>query len=287
MRRLALTLTALAGCYGEDPPAVNDYALSGVSPLPERVAAGDHIRSIVVGHEVRAGAERRDQQCTVTALLFDATTASSTVAAQSDAESGCKFYATRPESDFTRQRWICAGAIGVTSASVREQLGFCPMPPTTAPVYRFTLGGCGNILGNGNAHLASMDEGIEGDVLTDLDADVTLPANVIIQSPSTLSTVTWPESGDLTVTWTGVGATSAVVRLEPTAPTATSVIVCNPRRNGTQRIPADMIAQAMYRTTDVKVTVTAFRQTIVMAESGTGYTLAGSSSSNLVLQGRR
>lgn len=284
-----LLFTALAVSCGADPAPVvtNDYPLSGTPVYPERVGMSDRVRTIVVSHEVRAGSDRRQQQCTVTALLFDTASASTTVPAQSDPDSNCRFYATRFEDDYTRQRWICAGALGVTSQGVNEQLGFCPADPMRAPSFRFTLRACGSILGNGSAHLASMDEGIPGDVLTDLNSDVTLPGGVIIQSPSTLATVTWPETGDLTILWTGASATSATVRLEPTDPAATSLIVCNARRNGVQRIPADMLAQAMYRTQDVKVTVTAFREQTVMAEGGRTYRLAGASSSNLILQGRR
>lgn len=250
-----LLLAALSlGCGDDPPPAVtNDYALSGVPPLPEHLASGDHVRTLVVGHAVRAGADRRDQQCSVTALLFDA---NERVHGRRGAV-GRRHrlpllrHAPRgrlrpPALDLCgRHRRDLAGRERAARAVPRRPDARAELPVHPARVRL-------HLAGNGSAHLASMDEGIPGDVLTDLNTDVALPGGVVIHSPSELTTVTWPESGDLTVTWTGAGATSAVVRLEPTDPAATSVIVCNPRRNGTQRVPADMIAQAMFRTQDVK-----------------------------------
>lgn len=283
---------ALGGCGGDDMAPMGagaGYALTQRPPIPERVAAGDAVRSIVVFREDRVGTRRDEARCGVATVLFDATTASTVVAAGIDAESDCRFYASAPEVDFQRMRWVCAGGIDVSAGPLMQNVGLCPEAGDTVR-YETTLSSCGTLGSERSARVSSVDEGFPGDVVTDLAAEARLPTAVTITSPSALPVTTWPESGDLDVQWTSADATSALVRIEPEAttdPTSRPTIVCVARTAGRVRVPQALIAQANFRSVEARVRVWSYRDGTVMAEGGRAYRVSGATSSSIVLQGRR
>lgn len=283
---------AALGCGGDDatPSGVGSgYALTQRPPIPERVAAGDEVRSIVVFREDRTGATRDVTRCGLSTVLFDATAASTVVPAALDAESDCRFYASAPEVAFQRMRWVCAGAITVNAGSLMQSVGLCPSPGATVR-YETTLTGCGTLSSDRRAQVGSLDEGVMGDVVTDLAGTALLPTGVTITAPSALPVATWPASGDLDVQWSSADATSALVRIEPegaTDPASTPTIVCVARTAGRVRVPQALIAQANFRTMDARVRVWSYRDGTTMAEGGKTYRVSGAASSSLVLQGRR
>lgn len=280
------------GCGGDDatPSGVGSgYALTQRPPIPERVAAGDAVRSIVVFREDRTGTTRDVTRCGLSTVLFDAPVSSTVVPAALDAETDCRFYGSAPEVDFQRMRWVCAGAITVAAGSLSQTVGLCPSAGATVR-YETTLTGCGTLSSDRSALVGSLDEGVMGDVVTDLAGTALLPTGVTITAPSTLAVATWPASGDLDVQWSSADATSALVRIEPegaTNPASTPTIVCVARTAGRVRVPQSLIAQANFRTMDARVRVWSFRDGTTMAEGGKTYRVSGATSSSVVLQGRR
>jgi hypothetical protein len=296
MRRTRAVLTAvvalaLGGCGGDAaPPGVGDgYVLTQRPPIPERVAAGDAVRSIVVFREDRVGARREAVRCGLSTVLFDAAGPSTVVAAGIDAAADCRFYASAPEIDFQRMRWVCAGAVTVTAGPLTQTVGLCPAAGATVR-YETTLSGCGTLSSERVAQLGSLDEGIMGDVVTDLAAEARLPTGVTITAPTALTVATWPEAGDLDVRWTSADATSALVRIEPDGdfdPATAPTIVCVARTAGRVTVPQALIAQGNFRTRDVRVRVWSYRDGTTTAEGGKTYRVSGATSSSVVLQGRR
>lgn len=292
-RALTAVLLVLGACGGDDAPGSGTgagYALTQRPPVPERVAAGDAVRSIVVYREDRTGASRDVTRCGLMTYLFDATTASTVVAAGIDADADCRFYASAPEADFQRMRPVCAGAVDVAAGSLMQTVGFCPDASATMIRYDNELSGCGTLGSDRRATIGSVDDGIPGDVVTDLATTAALPTAVTITSPSALTVTTWPESGDLSVQWTSADATSALVRIEregAASGSASPTIVCVARTAGRVTVPQALIAQANFRAMDARVHVWSYRDVNALAEGGKIYRVSGAMSSSLVLQGRR
>ena len=285
---LALTLCLAASCGGGgDSPAANggDYALTQPTPYPEHLTAGDHVRTIVVRSETRAGTgpTRAGTVCHLTTLLFDVAGTGPLAPTTIDAASGCRLYnAATPESQYDNQHWICAGQVSVTGGGSTQGVGLCPTG-SRPPVYDSVIP-CG-VVTTGGFTVSAVDSGVPGAVLTDLNAPVTLPDSVIISAPSDLPTTTWPASGDLPVVWNSAGATSAVVRLDAQGTGGTSVIVCTPTRNGRVVIPGSMIDQAAMRMRDTRLLVTSVKDTFTTAEGGMRYRVSGATATSVVLQG--
>jgi len=253
------------------------------------VAAGDVVRSIVVAREERAGASRDVTRCTLSTVLFDGAVASAVVPAGIEADADCRFYASAPEVDFQRMRWTCAGAIEVGAGSLSQNIGLCPSAGATVR-YETELTSCGTLGTDRRATVTSVDDGIMGDVVTDLSAEARLPSAVAITAPTALAVTTWPASGDLDVQWTSADATSALVRIEPEGSTggaSTPTIICVARTAGRVTVPQALIAQANFRTMDARVRVWSYRDTTVQAEDGKAYRVSGAMGSSVVLQQRR
>ena len=283
---------AVAACGGDEPAPAGvggGYALTQRPPLPERVAAGDAVRAVVVFREDRTGAARDGSRCGLATALFDAPAASTVVPAGLDADADCRFYASAPEVAFQRMRWVCAGAVTVTAGSLTQSVGLCPAAGATV-TWETTLSGCGSLDSDRRAQVGSLDEGVAGDAVTDLAAEARLPTAVTITAPSTLPVTTWPASGDLDVQWTSADATSALVRIEPAAatdPASAPTIVCVARTAGRVRVPQGLIAQANFRAMDARVRVWSYRDGAATAEGGRAYRVSGATASSVVLQGRR
>lgn len=293
-RALTVSLTVVValsvGC-GEDPaPAGNsgDYPLVNSSPIPQTLDAGERVRVLIVRRQDRLGTDHRGVSCGLTTLLFDVTQSASNPPAGIDNTNNCRFYGSDPTRSFAQQRQVCAGAINVTSGSLMQTVGFCPMGSNPSLNVNFSV--CGDLGVTRRATLSSQDEGIAGDTVTDLMAEVELPTLPAITSPSALPVTTWPDNGDLVLGWTSADATSAMVRLTPAEggdPASLPVILCSPTRNGRVVISQELIAQSMFRSRDITVEVWSYRDRDTMAESGTRYRIVGAMGSVLTLQRRR
>lgn len=286
---LALAL-ALCGCGDDATPSggSSDYALPNPAPVPQALSAGDRVRVLIVRREDRAGAARRDVTCGLTTLLFDVTQSAPNPPAAIDNANNCRFYGSDPTRTFPQQRQVCAGAINVSSGALMQTIGFCPTGSN--PALDVTFPTCGDLGSTRMGALSSMDELGADDAVTDLMARVELPTAPAITGPSELPTTTWPESGDLDITWTSLDATSAMVRLTPAEggdPASLPVVICTPSRNGRVRVSQEIIAQSMFRARDVRVEVWSYRDLDATAENGARYRVVGAMATNLVLQGRR
>ncbi len=265
------------------------YALTERPPIPERVAFGESVRAIVVAREERVGASRDGTRCSLSTVLFEATTSETVTPAGIDSEADCRFYASAPEVVFQRMRWTCAGAVEVSAGLLTQNVGLCPAAGATVR-YETELTSCGTLASDRRATVTSVDDGIMGDVVTDLSAEARLPTAVAITAPTALAVTTWPASGDLDVQWTSADATSALVRIEPegsTNPASTPTIICVARTAGRVRVPQALIAQANFRAMDARVRVWSYRDTTVRAENGKAYRVSGATASSVVLQQRR
>jgi hypothetical protein len=281
---------ALAACgdsgTGPAPAGSNDYALSGTSPYPQSVAAGQVVRSVVLRAENRAGAMMNELRCGYSFMLFTATRASTQTPTATGSGGDCKLYMQPPERDYSGQGWLCAGAITTNSGDLMQTSGFCPEGGSAGP-WEGNFRGCGAFFSGRNATVYSADEIGPDDRVTDLMGEVRFPGTPTITQPTTLPVVTWPSAGDLAVAWTGADATSVMVRLEPdAADRAGPTIVCTPRRNGGLTVDASLLNQSGLRAMNARLRVWAFRETTVQAE-GRAWTLAGAAGSNVLLQPAR
>ncbi len=284
---LALAL-ALTACGGDDAPpsGPNGYTLSGNSPFPAQLAAGQSVRNLVLRAETRAGADMRQQRCGYSFVLFDVTRASTQTPAATGASGDCKLYTAPPESDYTPQRWVCAGGINTVSAALMQLQGFCPMMGATPP-WEGDFRSCGGFFTDRAAAVSSADEIGPDDQVTDLTGSVRFPTAVEVTQPTGFTVTTWPASGDLVVAWTSAEATSAVVRVEPDGATrAGPTIVCAPRVNGAMRVDAALIDRAGFRAMNARVHVWSYRETPAQAEGHT-WNLVGAMGTSLLLQPAR
>jgi hypothetical protein len=288
--RLCIALALCAGC-GDDattPPSntANDYRLSGTSPFPVTFAVGDRIRSVVLRAESRVGGDVDVSRCGYDLAVFDITQAPTVTPILTDTSGDCKLYRTPPEEQYTPQRAVCLGALNVESGAIMETRVFCPAVggPMRGSTDNFMS--CGNFFAQRTAMVTSVDDGVKGDVVTDLMSTVNFPTSVRFTSPSDLAVFTWPASGDLLVRWTSAQATSAVVRLEPDGSTMGPVILCTPRTNGTMRIETALINMAGFRTMNTRLRVWSYREATVQA-MGVPWRVAGAMGSSLLLQPAR
>jgi len=286
-----LSVTAaygLAACSAD--PAGGDggtapMPLAQPPPLKRALTPNEPVRTIVVRHEERAGAMRRDTTCGITALLFNTSANAAVTAATIDPGTGCRLFVQDPDADLQPQRWLCAGALNISSGALSTTFGLCPMGGGRV-TFDSALSGCGNIATERTAALSSMME-IDGDALTDLTATARFPAPVRITAPNELGLGSWPANGPLDVRWSSVGATSALVTLEPETLTATSPrIYCPVVLNGYLQVPASMIDQVGLRNITTRLKVWSFTDSTAMAEGGNTYRVSGAMVSNFTLQGR-
>lgn len=285
----ALVLDACsADPAGSDGGGAGPTLLQGVAPLQQPLTANAPVRTIVVRYEERAGSQRRDTACGLTALLFNTTVNPQVVPTTTD-PGGCRLYTTTDlDADLQRQRWLCAGALNVSSGPLMTTFGMCPTAGARV-TYDATLDSCGSIASTRAATVTSMGELGAEDVVTDLNAALTFPALVRITAPNDLGLATWAATGALEVRWTSADATSALVTLEPETQTPGMFkrIVCNAVLNGYVSVPSNMIDQAGLRTVDTRLKVWSFRDGTTMAEGNNTYRVAGATVSNFTLQGRR
>lgn len=280
----------LAAC-ASDPGAGADGGtgprfFTATPPLKQPLVLNGPVRALVLRQEERSGSDRRGTTCGLTALLFT-TSANPQVTATTVDPAGCRLYVQDPDEDLHRQRWICAGGFNVASGALMTNVGFCPQPGATRVAFDVPLQSCGGFASARTATLSSMME-IDGDVLTDLNATVRFPAPVQMTEPNNLGIGSWPATGPLTVKWTSADATSAMVTIEPEAPTAMSPrIVCPAVLNGELSVPASMIDQVGLRNVDARLKVWSFRDGTTMAEGNNTYRVAGAMVTNFTLQGRR
>jgi hypothetical protein len=284
---LFIVLTLGTGCGDDAPPppdnTSNDYRLSGTAPFPATFAVGDRIRSVVLRAESRINGDVDVSRCGYDLAVFDVTQAPTVMPVLTDTSGDCKLYRTPPEEQYTPQRAVCLGALNVQSGSIMENRVFCPAVggPMRGSTDNFTS--CGNFFAQRTATVTSVDDGVKGDVVTDLMATVNFPTSVRFTAPSDLAVFTWPASGDLVVRWTSAQATSAVVRLEPDGSTMGPVILCTPRTNGTMRVEAALISMAGFRTVNTRLRVWSYREVTAQA-MGVPWRVAGAMGSSLLLQ---
>lgn len=283
---MAYGLSACSADPGGADGGTTPTALTQSPPLKRPLTPNEPVRTLVLRHEERAGAMRRDTQCGLTALLFNTTSTATVTAATIDGATGCRLYVADPDVDLQAQRWLCAGALNVSSGALSTTFSLCPSAGARV-TFDATLSGCGNIANDRTAALSSMME-IEGDQLTDLMATARFPAAVRLTAPNELGIGSWPANGPLEVRWTSAGATSALVTIEPETPTATSPrIYCPAVLNGFLQVPAGMIDQVGLRNLDARLKVWSFTDGTVMAETGNTYRVSGAMVTNYSLQGRR
>lgn len=280
---------ALAACSADPGGGDGGAALSPLSqtpPLRRELTPNEPVRTIVVRHEERAGAMRRDTECGVTALLFNTSARATVTAATIDGATGCRLFTQDPDVDLHPQRWLCAGALSLNSGALSTNVGLCPAPGARTVSFDTRLTGCGSIAAERRVTVSSMME-IDGDQLTDLNAIARFPNPVSITAPNTLGIGSWPASGPLEVRWTSSGATSALVSIEPEALTPTSPrIYCPVLLNGYLQVPAGMIDQVGLRNITARLKVWSFSDSAAMAEGGNTYRVSGAMVSNFTLQGR-
>jgi hypothetical protein len=291
-RAIAYGLTApllawgLAACSAD--PAAGDGGtgpspLTQPPPLKQPLTVGAPVRTVVVRYEEREGLARRDTTCGVTALLFN-TTANPTVTATTIDPAGCRLYVADPDADLRRQRWLCAGALNVSSGALMSTFGLCPTGTNVTFDTAFSM--CGAIASSRTAAVSSMME-IAEDVVTDLNGTARFPAPVRMTAPNELGIGSWPANGPLEVRWTSADATSAMVTIEPETATATSPrIVCPAVLNGYVSVPATMIDQVGLRNITARLKVWSFRDGTTMAEGNNTYRISGAMVTNFTLQGR-
>lgn len=283
---MAYGLSACSADPGGADGGTTPTALTQPPPLKRPLTPNEPVRTLVLRHEERAGAMRRDTQCGLTALLFNTTATATVTAATIDGATGCRLYVADPDVDLQAQRWLCAGALNVSSGALSTTFSLCPTAGARV-TFDAALSGCGNIANDRTATISSMME-IDGDQLTDLTATARFPAAVRITAPNELGIGSWPANGPLEVRWTSAGATSALVTIEPEAPTATSPrIYCPAVLNGFLQVPAGMIDQVGLRNIDARLKVWSFTDGTVMAETGNTYRVSGAMVTNYSLQGRR
>ncbi|MEZ4393625.1 MAG: hypothetical protein R3A48_21360 [Polyangiales bacterium] len=283
---MAYGLSACSADPGGADGGTTPTALTQTPPLKRPLTPNEPVRTLVLRHEERAGAMRRDTQCGLTALLFNTTSTATVTAATIDGATGCRLYVADPDVDLQAQRWLCAGALNVSSGALNTNFSLCPSPGARV-TFDAPLLGCGSIANDRAAAIASMME-IDGDQLTDLTATVRFPAAVRITAPNELGIGSWPANGPLEVRWTSAGATSALVTIEPETPTATSPrIYCPAVLNGFLQVPAGMIDQVGLRNLDARLKVWSFTDGTAMAETGNTYRVSGAMVTNYSLQGRR
>lgn len=289
---VAATLSSYAlGACSADPGGGDAGStltpLQQTPPLKQPLTLNAPVRTIVVRHEERAGAQRRDTQCGITALLFNTSTAPTVTATTID-PAGCRLYVNDPDEDLQRQRWLCAGALNIASGPLMTTFGLCPAGSGRV-TYDAVLSMCGTIASARTASVSSMME-IDGDVLTDLTATARFPTPVQMTAPNNLGIGSWPATGPLEVRWTSSDATSAMVTIEPETVTPGAMnprIVCPVVLNGYVQVPAGMLDQVGFRTLDARMKVWSFRDDTAMAEGNNTYRVSGAMVTNFTLQGRR
>lgn len=283
---MAYGLSACSADPGGADGGTTPTALTQPPPLKRPLTPNEPVRTLVLRHEERAGAMRRDTQCGLTALLFDTTSTATVTAATIDGATGCRLYVADPDVDLQAQRWLCAGALNISSGALNTNFSLCPSAGARV-TFDAPLLGCGNIANDRTAAIASMMES-DGDQLTDLMATARFPSAVRLTAPNELGIGSWPANGPLEVRWTSAGATSALVTIEPETPTATSPrIYCPAVLNGFLQVPAGMIDQVGLRNIDARLKVWSFTDGTVMAETGNTYRVSGAMVTNYSLQGRR
>lgn len=282
----ALTFVACGDSNREPPAGSNDYALSGRSPYPESLAGGAVLRNLILRAENRAGAMMNELRCGYSFILLTVTRPSTQTPTATGSGGDCKLYLHPPERDYNGQNWLCAGAITTHSGDLMQTSGFCPEAGSAGP-WEGNFRSCGAFFSTRSATVSSVDEIGPDDQVTDLMGEVRFPTPPVISQPTTLPVTTWPSSGDLTVTWTSLGATSAMVRIEPDAMERTGpTIVCTPRRNGTLTLDAALIDRSGLRSMNARLRVWSYREVTVQAE-GRPWTLTGAMGTNVLLQPAR
>ena len=288
LRPLALVLCLAACGDGTTTPAPsgNGNTLSGTSPYPAQFAMGQAVRNLVLRVETRVGGVATAQQCGYSFVLFDAMRASTQTPTLTDSSGDCKLYMAPPESEYTNQRWVCAGGINTESGALMQVSGFCPQMGA-APPWEGNFRDCGALVSSREASVSSGDEIGPDDQVTDLAGTVRFPTTVEITAPTTFTVTTWPAAGDLVVAWSSAQATSAVVRIEPDTATRTGpTILCTPRINGTVRVEAALIDRANLRAADARLRVSSYRETAARAENH-AWNLVGAMSNSVLLQPAR
>lgn len=279
---LCAALVASCGADPSGPSGPTNNTLSGASPYPEALTAGQSVRTVVIRAETRPG-DTSYPRCGYSWLLFDVQRASTNPPLATGATGDCRLYMAPPENDYSSaQRWLCAGSIDVSSGSLMQGTGFCPDMGGTPP-WEGQFRGCGALFTERSAALSSMDEVGADDAVTDLSATVRMPQRPAITAPTSTVT-TWPTAGDLPVAWTVTDATSVVVRVAPdTASRTGPVILCSPRVNGSVVIDGALLDRGGLRAMTARLHVWAYRDDVTQT-GGRSWRVSGAMGASVLMQ---
>ncbi|MDP3278873.1 MAG: hypothetical protein Q8Q09_27020 [Deltaproteobacteria bacterium] len=281
-----LLLSAMASCGA--PPGEMGGPLPSAGPYLESTMTPT--RSVVFTAYRPPTSAGETARCGVQALLFDPSAGNGRSRNMLAREGECVMYPPAVDLQIPLQNWVCAGALDVTVGSLNETIALCPsmrIGMVGAAGINAPFAGCEALMAGAAVSVRSGAE-IDGDTLTDLTANTTLPGPVEITSPTALAVGPWPTMGDLDLRWRSANGTSALVTLEARdsgnpAPT----IVCIPRTSGRVWVPSGLLTQANFRTREVRVTVSSYRDVTVQAEGGKDYRLSAGFASSVILQPNR
>ena len=286
MHRRRIIASAI-GLFAACGPATNNVH-TGTAPFLASLPVGS-TRNIVITRYPGLAQAMESASCTIEADLFDTTTAAQRTTLATDGD--CTLYAAMPDLPIASQQWICAGAIIANYGGQAQNLVICPSSGTMLrPISPLD---CTGLMGGTTVGISSGNE-LDGDVVTDLSTQITLPGSVAITQPTSLGVLTWPASGALTVQWTSGSASdggtvemSSLVTVTQRATPAGPTIVCRPTSNGTVSISDTLIAQANLRMQDAMLRVFSYNDSTTMAEGTKTYHLWGGTEAAVLLQGLR
>jgi hypothetical protein len=278
MRTLASSVFALAACGlasvacnggNNTADGATHNPLNVTAPYPLTDVSGS-VRNVVV---TARGSQRQANEtalCTLEAYLFDPAMPNPSL--MPTAMSGeCALYPAGAMINLRAQTWVCAGAISA-SYGQQQMLSMCPAaganPAPSIPV------DCAGLSSGATVTISSGNELPGMDVVTDLNATVTFPGDIMFSQPTTLGVASWPMNGDVPVAWSGPGATAAVVVVEArTMPSASPSIVCRPHTNGQATIPDSLLTQSGLRSMNSMIRVFSYGDATTTAEMGHTYHL--------------
>ena len=273
----SIALVVLSARCGGGP------ASSDAVPFVTSISPGTSVRNIVVTQYAGSTQAGEPAACSLEADLFDVTTAANRATTMTDGD--CALYADGAPLSFDGQNWICAGAVVASYGGRSENLTYCPSGGL--PFRRIGPLDCTGLNPGTSVAISSADD-IDGDVLTDLQATVTLPGAISITQPTTLGVVTWPASGSLDVRWSSENAGSALVTIEARSnPSGSPMIVCHPGANGSVTVAAALVDAGGFRTRESMLRVFSYRDTTVTAEGSHEYRVWGAVESGVLLQAMR
>jgi hypothetical protein len=239
------------------------------------------------------GVTGEQQSCTANAYFFDPSASGGVSRAPTPAEGECRLFQPGIDLQYPAQTWLCVGALTVTAGGMGDQVSLCPgmmLGNVGSTGVSINMRGCPGFAAGTTVGVTSAME-IFGDVVTDLNLTVALPARPAFTAPLRSNVGPWPASGDMDVRWDSAGATSVIITLEPRDVSAGAApsIVCVPRQQGRVWVPDALIAQSGLRTRETRMRIDAFVDTASMPMVATTqpYRLSAGFGTAVILQPNR